>query len=304
MQRTRARLDRVQLLAHPVRAKRELRPSLPEDDMPANRRLAALLIFLSLWLSLVAATASAGPAMLFEAKTGKLLYAEDMDDQWHPASLTKIMTAYLTFEALKTGKFALETKIPYSEAAQLQPPSKIGLPIGAEISVDMAIQAIIIKSANDISVTLAEAIGGSEAGFVEKMNAAAKRLGMSRTHFMNANGLPAPEQVTTARDLGKLARAVVRDYPEYNHYWSLADMRIGRIRIRTHNSVLKTYEGADGLKTGFICDSGYQCRGKRHPRGRSTGRRRARRSHRTGALRPCPGPAGARLQQLGLEDTP
>ena len=216
------------------------------------RVVAVLSIFLSLLLP-----AAAGPALLLEAQTGKLLYGEDIDDQWHPASLTKIMTAYLTFEAIKTGKLTLETKIPYSEAASLMPPSKIGMPVGAELMVDVALRALVIKSANDIAVVLAEAVGGSEARFIEMMNAKARQLGMSRTRFVNPNGLPAAEQVTTARDLAKLSRAIVRDFPEHNHYWSMSDMRIGRIRIGTHNSILKNYVGADGLKTGFICDSGY-----------------------------------------------
>lgn len=201
--------------------------------------------------------ASAGPTLLFEPATGKVLYAEDHDDQWHPASLTKIMTAYLTFEAIKAGRFTLDSNISYGEVAHAQPPSKIGLPVGAQIGMDLALKSLIIKSANDIAVALAEAVGGSEAAFVEKMNATAKRLGMTRTRFINPHGLPAPEQVTTARDLAKLARAVVRDFPEYNHYWSLTEMQIGKIRIGSHNNLLKTYDGTDGLKTGFICDSGY-----------------------------------------------
>ena len=201
--------------------------------------------------------AAAGPALLIDAGNGQVLYAEDIDTQWYPASLTKIMTAYLTFEALKTGKLTLEQKITVSELAHAQTPSKIGLPVGAELSVDLALRALIIKSANDAAVMLAEAISGSEPAFVERMNATAKRLGMTRTTFVNPNGLPAPEQVSTARDLAKLSRAVVADYPEYRELWTLADMRIGRIRIGTHNALLRNYVGADGLKTGFICDSGY-----------------------------------------------
>ena len=220
-------------------------------------RVVAALILLSLLPLQALRPAVAGPALLFEAASGKLIYGEDIDDQWHPASLTKIMTAYLTFEAIKSGKLTLETKIPYSEAAFLQPPSKIGMPVGAELMVDVALRALVIKSANDIAVVLAEAVGGSEAQFVEMMNAKARKLGMTRTRFVNPNGLPAPEQVTTARDLAKLSRAVVRDFPEHNHYWAMHDMRIGRIHIATHNSILKNYVGADGLKTGFICDSGY-----------------------------------------------
>jgi D-alanyl-D-alanine carboxypeptidase len=201
--------------------------------------------------------AEAGPALLLDAATGHVLYAEDQDDLWHPASLTKIMTAYLTFEALKAGKLTLEGKITNSENASLQAPSKVGLPVGAEITVDMALRALIIKSANDVAVMLAEAIAGSEPAFVEQMNAAAKKLGMTRTTFVNPSGLPAPEQVTTARDLAKLSRAVLVRFPEHAHYWTMADMHIGKRRIPTHNGLLRTFDGADGIKTGFICDSGY-----------------------------------------------
>lgn len=208
-------------------------------------------------VALHVAPAAATPTLLLEASTGRVLYSEDFDDQWHPASLTKIMTAYITFRALKSGKATLETQIPYSEAASVQPPSKIGLPVGATVSLDTALQALIVKSANDIAVALAEAIGGSEAQFVEVMNATAKSLGMTRTVFRNPHGLPAAEQVTTARDLARLSMAVLRDFPEYAHYWSLTQMQVGNVRIVSHNSLFKTLEGWDGLKTGFICDSGY-----------------------------------------------
>lgn len=224
--------------------------------MHRTARLPAFLLSAGIAAATVA-PATAGPTLLIDAGNGRVLYAEDLDDLWHPASLTKIMTAYLTFEAVKSGKLTLESKIPYSENASLQAPSKVGLPVGAEMSVDMALRALIIKSANDVAMMLAEAIGGSEAGFVEKMNAATKQLGMTRTVFANPNGLPAPEQVTTARDLAKLSRAVLKNYPEYMHYWAMADMHIGKRRVVTHNGLLKSFEGADGLKTGFICDSGY-----------------------------------------------
>jgi D-alanyl-D-alanine carboxypeptidase len=201
--------------------------------------------------------AYAGPALLFEPSSGKVLYSEDPDNLWHPASLTKIMTAYLAFEAVKQGKLKLTDKIPCSLVATLQPPSKIGLNVGGELSVDLALQALIVKSANDVSVMLAEAVAGSESAFVEKMNAAAKRLGMSRTSFVNTNGLPDPGQITTARDLAKLARAVVADFPEFAHYWSAPDMHIGKRRLGSHNALLRSFPGADGLKTGFTCDSGF-----------------------------------------------
>src|SRR5262249_33636894 len=162
-------------------------------------------------VGLWALPAWAGPALLFDAGTGKVLYAEDQDNQWHPASLTKIMTAYVVFEAIKAGKIAPETKIGCSELANSQPPSKVRLTVGAEMTVETALQALIVKSANDVAVMLAEAVAGSQDAFVEKMNATAARLGMTRTKFINANGLPAAEQVTTARDLAKLSLAVVKD---------------------------------------------------------------------------------------------
>jgi D-alanyl-D-alanine carboxypeptidase len=198
-----------------------------------------------------------GPALVFETSEGKVLYAEDLDDHWHPASLTKIMTAYITFEALKTGKLTLEQRLPYSERAQMQPPSKLGLNLTATLTVDQALKALIIKSANDVAIMLAEGIGGSQQEFVAQMNRTAQALGMTRTTFVNPNGLPAAEQVTTARDLGKLARAVMKNYPEYLAYWSMFDARIGKIHIGTHNGLLRSFDGADGMKTGFICDSGF-----------------------------------------------
>jgi D-alanyl-D-alanine carboxypeptidase len=199
----------------------------------------------------------AGPALLFDAADGKILYAEDLDDQWHPASLTKIMTAYLSFEAIKEGKLTLASKISCSELANSQSPSKVGLPVGAEMTVEQGLQALIVKSANDVAVMLAEAVAGSQEAFVERMNATAARLGMTRTKFANANGLPDPQQVTTARDLARLASAVLHDFPEHAALWSMLEVRIGKRRLHTHNGLLTNYEGADGLKTGFICDSGF-----------------------------------------------
>ncbi|MGE8943798.1 D-alanyl-D-alanine carboxypeptidase family protein [Leptospira interrogans] len=214
--------------------------------------------FVVLLCSLIAsASASAGPTLLFDPANGKVLYAEDADDQWHPASLTKIMTAYIVFEALKAGTIKLDGMITTSEAAHAQPPSKVGLPVGGQMSVELGLQALIVKSANDVAVMLAEAVGGSEQAFVDRMNATAKRLGMERTYFVNPHGLPAPEQVTTARDLARLSMAVMRDFPEHRERWASSDMRIGKQRLVTHNGLLTRYEGADGLKTGFICDSGF-----------------------------------------------
>jgi D-alanyl-D-alanine carboxypeptidase len=220
--------------------------------------LARLTAFaLAAALTALSSPAAAGPALLLDAADGRILYGEDADNQWHPASLTKIMTAYVTFEALKEGKLTLASKIGCSELASSQSPSKVGLPVGAEMTVETALQALIVKSANDVAVMLAEAVSGSQEAFVERMNATAARLGMTRTKFVNANGLPAPEQVTTARDLARLARAVLRDFPEQAPLWSMLEMRLGKRHLHTHNGLLTNYAGADGMKTGFICDSGF-----------------------------------------------
>jgi D-alanyl-D-alanine carboxypeptidase len=202
-------------------------------------------------------SASANPALLFEISTGKVLYSEDVDDVWYPASLTKLTTAYLAFQAIKDGKLHLDDKIPCSLVATLQPPSKAGLKVGEKLTVEQALQAVIVKSANDVTVMLAEAISGSESAFVAQMNATAQRLGMTRTHFDNTNGLPSPGQLTSARDLAKIARAVITDFPQYASYWSMPAMHIGKRRLGSHNALLRTFPGADGMKTGFTCDSGY-----------------------------------------------
>jgi D-alanyl-D-alanine carboxypeptidase len=220
-------------------------------------RRGTALFALLLLIGLGSREASAGPALLFEASNGKVLYAEDADNPWHPASLAKLMTAYLAFEAVKSGRLALTSKISCSAAAHSEPPSKIGLPIGGELTVDVALQALIIKSANDVAVMLAEAVAGSESEFVARMNATALRLGMARTRFVNTNGLPAADQVTTARDLAKLARALITEFPEFARYWSMPHMKLGKNRLLSHNGLLKSLEGADGLKTGFTCDSGF-----------------------------------------------
>jgi D-alanyl-D-alanine carboxypeptidase len=201
--------------------------------------------------------AKAGPALVIEAASGLVIYAEDADASWHPASLTKLMTAYVTFQAIRDGKLSLEDSITCSQHALSQPPSKIGLPVGAQMSVDLALKALIIKSANDVAIMLAEKVAGSEAAFVEMMNQTAQRLGMMQTRFFNANGLPNPEQVTTARDMALLAQALLKEFPQHAYLYSLPAFKIGNRFMRSHNSLLRTFDGADGMKTGFICASGY-----------------------------------------------
>ncbi|MEZ5854941.1 MAG: D-alanyl-D-alanine carboxypeptidase family protein [Hyphomicrobiaceae bacterium] len=201
--------------------------------------------------------AQSGPLMLIEAASGKVLYADDQDDQWYPASLTKIMTAYIVFEELKAGRLKPTDMVRVSERAHKEPPSKLGLPVGGEITVDLAIRVLIVKSANDVAVMLAEKVGGSVEGFAKRMNETARRLGMTSTHFVNPNGLPDPGQVTSARDLARLSRAMMTRFPEHRDLWAVKEIAIGKKRLRSHNGLLKKFEGADGIKTGFICDSGF-----------------------------------------------
>jgi len=218
------------------------------------RGIGAALLALFLLLPV---RALAGPALVFDPHKGTILYQEDMDALWHPASLTKLMTAYLTFEALRDGKLTLKSKIVTSKTANAQAPTKIGLPVGATMSVDLALRALLVKSANDVAVMLGEAVAGSLPAFVKRMNATAKRLGMRRSRFVNPNGLPDDRQITTARDMGYLARALIIDFPEYAHFFAVKYIKIGKRRMRNYNSLLRTYEGADGMKTGFVCASGF-----------------------------------------------
>ncbi len=201
--------------------------------------------------------ATAGPTLLMDAQSGKIFYAEDQDLPWHPASTTKLMTAYLVFEAIKNGKLKLTDAVLQSERSILEPPSKIGYPVGIGMSVELALQSLIIKSANDVAVMLAEKIGGSVEGFSALMNAKAKSLGMSNTNFVNPNGLHDIKHVSTARDLALLTRALWKDFPEHRARFSRASMKIGRRKLRSYNSLLRTYEGTDGMKTGFVCASGF-----------------------------------------------
>ena len=201
--------------------------------------------------------AMAGPTLLVDAASGHVLYAEAPDQSWYPASLTKLMTAYLTFEAVKAGKLTMQSKVPLSEKARGQPATRVGLRAGIELSVDQAVRGLILRSGNDFAMALAELIGGSEEGFAELMNAAAKRLGMTRSHFKNPHGLPDPEQHTTARDMVILATAVLKDFPDRAEVFSTMQFVIHRGTFHSQNDLLRTLPGADGMKTGFTCGAGY-----------------------------------------------
>ena len=203
------------------------------------------------------APAQAAPALLFDVSSGEVLHAHDASIRWHPASLTKIMTTYVAFRAIAARRVGLNTPLTMSPYAASQPPSKVGLPAGNTIALGDALQILMVKSANDVAVAVAEGIAGSEQAFVEMMNSEARRLGMADTRFTNPHGLPDQRQVTTARDMALLSRAILRDYSEYAHIYRLRSIRFGGSNMRSHNTLLHEYSGADGLKTGFICASGF-----------------------------------------------
>ncbi len=204
--------------------------------------------------------AAAGAALLFDTTDGHVLYSEDPDAPWYPASLTKMMTAYIAFGAIRDGKASDETDVVISENARKQPPSRLGLKVGTHLSLGDALKALIMRSANDIAVAIAETLGGGdEMSFVKQMNQTAAELGMKHTHFINPNGLPEEQQVTTARDMALLARALLRDFPQRAPLYAETQTTImdKKINIATHNAIITSFPGGDGIKTGFTCASGY-----------------------------------------------
>jgi D-alanyl-D-alanine carboxypeptidase len=214
--------------------------------------LAALALVLA-----AQARAHAEAKLLVDAATGKVLHAENATYPWYPASVTKLMTTYTTLRAVKEGRLSLNTLITITRDAAAQQPTKMGFTAGTRLTVDNALKMLLVKSANDVAVAIAEGVGGSISGFADMMNANARRLGMSQSHFVNPNGLPAEDHVTSARDLAILARALIQEFPEYDSYWHIHAIQYGSRVIHNYNSLLDRYPGADGMKTGFICASGY-----------------------------------------------
>ena len=191
------------------------------------------------------------------ASTGEVQSAVMADELRHPASLTKMMTLYMTFEALRDRRISLNQLVPVSPHTAAQSPSKLGLVPGTKITVEEAILGLVTKSANDAACALGELLGGEEARFAQSMTLRARALGMSRTTFRNASGLPDPAQVTTARDLALLARHLIQDFPQEYRYFSVPSFRFHGRTIFNHDHLLERYPGADGLKTGYVEASGY-----------------------------------------------
>ncbi|MGE3650213.1 MAG: D-alanyl-D-alanine carboxypeptidase family protein [Reyranellaceae bacterium] len=210
----------------------------------------------------------AGPSLVVDAQSGEVLHQRDASAPWYPASLTKLMTLYLLFEDLKAGKIQLTDQLAFSTYAYNQQPSKLVLPVGATISIEQAILALILRSANDVAVAVGERLSGSEPAYAQRMNATAKRLGMTGSNFRNASGWKDPAQVTTARDMATLAIALMRDFPDRYHYFSEPDVMIRGARITRSVRLIEKYPGADGLKTGFLCSSGFNLVGSAMRNGR------------------------------------
>ncbi len=221
--------------------------------LPFARRFVAAIVLL---LGLAVTPSQALPMLLVDMQTGEVLYAEDAGNPWHPASLTKLMTAYVTFAAIKQGRIALDTPITISRNAWNQAPSKSGLDVGSAITLKDALYVLVVKSANDIAVAIAEAVSGSVPAFVAEMNAMAQAMGLSATHYENPHGLHHDAQVTSARDLAVLALYIRRDFPQYLPMFGTEAVTLGNKLLESNNGLLLHFAGTTGMKTGYVCSSG------------------------------------------------
>lgn len=217
-------------------------------------RLAALACVIA---ACVPTAALANPQIVVDVNTGQVITHDEAFRKWYPASLTKLMTAYATFKAIRAGELSLESVVVMSEKAAAQPASKMYYKPGSKMTLDSALKLLIVKSANDVAVAIAERVGGSLDNFVARMNAEAQGLGMTSSHFINPNGLPGQGQYTTARDLAVLAVAIRRQFPEYAGYFSLEGVNTGKKEYPNYNLLIGRFDGADGMKTGYICASGF-----------------------------------------------
>lgn len=201
--------------------------------------------------------ASAGPHLVVDLESGKVVAQEDPFRRWYPASLTKLMTTYVVFRAIKAGEITLQSPVRVSANAAKEPPSKMGYKAGSVLTVDNAIKILMVKSANDIATAVAESVGGSVPAFAQRMNAEARRLGMTGSRFVNAHGWHDDGQYTTARDLAILAMALRKEFPQYAGYFSIEAIGAGKTIMENHNTLVARFPGADGMKTGYTCPSGF-----------------------------------------------
>ena len=209
------------------------------------------------YLQLIPQNSSKYAAIVVDARSGEVLYSKRADSPRYPASITKVMTLYLAFEALASGKIHLDDRVIFSPRAAAQPPTKLGVRAGDSITVADVMAAMATKSANDAAVAMAEKLGGTEQRFAALMTLRAQELGMTNSHFVNASGLPDSRQLTTAQDIAILSRAVMRDYPQYYSLFSTRGFNFRGQNLRNHNGLLYRMDGVDGLKTGFTNASGF-----------------------------------------------
>lgn len=221
------------------------------------RWLGVSIVVAALFAALPAHANSKYAAFVVHADSGDVLLDKYSTEYRYPASLTKMMTLYLLFEEMEAGRLDPTSKLDISARAAGQPASKLGVKAGTTIDVETAIHALAVKSANDVAVVIAEAIAGSEWKFAQQMTARARTIGMRQTTFRNASGLPNRKQLTTARDMATLSRRLIQDFPEYYHYFGAKSFTWNGRTYRTHNALVKTFDGADGLKTGYTRLSGY-----------------------------------------------
>jgi D-alanyl-D-alanine carboxypeptidase len=218
------------------------------------RRLACLAAAL---LGICTSHAFAGAALVIEMPSGAILYEDHAAEPWYPASVTKLMTVYVALSAVREHRIALDTPLAISARAASTPPSKMGFRPGSLVTLDNALKMLMVKSANDMAVVIAEGISGSVEAFADDMNDAARSLDMTQSHFVNPNGLPDPNHVSSARDLAILARALYLTFPEQANLFNIGALRLGDQIITNHNNLLGRYPGADGMKTGFTCAAGF-----------------------------------------------
>ncbi|WP_137930674.1 D-alanyl-D-alanine carboxypeptidase family protein [Mesorhizobium comanense] len=234
-----------------------------------HRHFLKLLTAGAIMLPVLAGSAQANPVMLFDLNSGKILEQQDAFKRWYPASLSKLMTAYVTFRAIEAGEVQLSSPIKVTKHSAAEPPSKMGFKPGSVMRLDNALKMMLVKSANDIAMAVGENVGGSQAAFAIRMNAEARRLGMTGTSFVNPNGLFSPDQYTTARDLALLVMAIRKDFPQYASWFSIEGLAVGKKAIPNYNLLIGRYPGADGMKTGFVCPSGFNMIGSATRNGRT-----------------------------------
>lgn len=224
------------------------------------RRLASAFITIAfIWITTAVSGSAfaAGPTIVVDVNNGRILEHENAFQRWYPASLTKLMTAYVVFRAVKSGQMSMDSLVTVSAAAAKEPPSKMYFKPGSQLTLDNALKIILVKSANDVSYAIAESVAGSVDAFVARMNAEARRLGLYDTRFINPHGLPGSGQYTTARDMALLGMALHNQFPEFTHYFNLEAITTGKRTYNNYNMLIGRFRGANGMKTGFICSSGF-----------------------------------------------